>query len=128
MFKRQDKNEARKIRHARVRRKIAGTAERPRLCVYRSLKHIYAQLIDDNKGATLVSASTMDEGIRKAIESAEGDKKNDKKTVAKTVGKEIARRAIEAGYPRVVFDRAGYMYTGRVAELAAGAREGGLEF
>jgi len=124
MFKRQDKNEARKIRHARVRRKISGTAKRPRLCVFRSLKHIYVQLIDDDKGVTLVSASTLEGIIRKELEGAEGDKKS----AAKLVGKEIGKRAIAAGYPHVVFDRAGYMYTGRVAELATGAREAGLDF
>jgi large subunit ribosomal protein L18 len=121
MFNRQDKNEIRKIRHERVRRKISGTSERPRLSVYRSLKHIYAQLIDDSKGVTLVSASTVDAEVRKALEG-------DKKSEAAAVGKEIAKRAISAGYKNVVFDRGGYVYTGRVAEVAKGAREAGLDF
>ncbi|MDR1599952.1 MAG: 50S ribosomal protein L18 [Oscillospiraceae bacterium] len=122
MFERQDKNELRKARHARVRKKISGTPERPRLCVYRSLKHIYAQLIDDSKGVTLASASTV-EG---AVSAAAGE--SDKKGAAKIVGKTLAERAIAAGYKGVVFDRGGYVYTGRVAELASGAREAGLEF
>ncbi|MCI5546809.1 MAG: 50S ribosomal protein L18 [Clostridiales bacterium] len=122
MFKKQDRNEIRVIRHARVRKKISGTTERPRLCVYRSNAHIYAQIIDDAKGMTLVAASTVEKDLAAQIGEM------DKKGAAKLVGKTIAERAEAAGIKTVVFDRGGYIYTGRVAELAAGAREGGLDF
>ena len=122
MFKTQDRNEIRVIRHARVRKKISGTTERPRLCVYRSNAHIYAQIIDDAKGMTLVAASTVEKDLAAQIGEM------DKKGAAKLVGKTIAERAEAAGIKTVVFDRGGYIYTGRVAELAAGAREGGLDF
>ena len=122
MFKKRDRNEVRVIRHARVRKKISGTPEMPRLCVYRSNKSIYAQVIDDTKGVTLVSASTLDPQIKGQL----GDV--DKKGAAKLVGKLIGERALNAGLKNVVFDRGGYIYTGRVAELAAGAREAGLNF
>ena len=122
MFNKRDRNEVRKIRHARVRKKISGTPARPRLCVYRSNLHIYAQIIDDVAGNTLVAASTVEKDI--AAQIAECDKKG----AAKIVGKIVAERAIEAGIKEVVFDRGGYIYTGRVAELAARAREGGLDF
>ena len=122
MFKKRDRNEVRVIRHARVRRKISGTPEMPRLSVYRSNKSIYAQIIDDTKGVTLVSASTLDPQIKGQL----GDV--DKKGAAKLVGKLIGERALNAGLKNVVFDRGGYIYTGRVAELAAGAREAGLNF
>ena len=122
MFNKRDRNEVRKIRHERVRKKISGTAERPRLCVYRSNAHIYAQIIDDVAGNTLVSASTVEKEI--ASQLAEVDKKG----AGKVVGKVIAERAAEKGIKEVVFDRGGYIYTGRVAALAEGAREGGLDF
>ena len=122
MFNKRDRNEVRKIRHVRVRKKISGTPARPRLCVYRSNLHIYAQIIDDVAGNTLVAASTVEKEI--AAQIAECDKKG----AAKIVGKIVAERAIEAGIKEVVFARGGYIYTGRVAELAAGAREGGLDF
>ena len=122
MFKKQDRNEIRVIRHARVRKKISGTTERPRLCVYRSNAHIYAQIIDDAKGMTLVAASTVEKDLAAQIGEM------DKKGAAKLVGKIVAERAEAAGIKTVVFDRGGYIYTGRVAELAAGAREGGLDF
>ncbi len=122
MFNKRDRNEVRKIRHERVRKKISGTPERPRLCVYRSNKHIYAQVIDDVAGNTLAAASTVEKEI--ASQLGEVDKKGE----AKLVGKIVAERAIKAGIKEVVFDRGGYIYTGRVAELAAGAREGGLDF
>ena len=122
MFKKRDKNEVRKIRHARVRVKVSGTPETPRLCVFRSLKHIYAQLIDDTKGVTLVSASTLDPAVRGQIAEV------DKKGAAKLVGKTIGERAMQAGFKSVVFDRGGYVYTGRVQAVAEGAREAGLEF
>ena len=122
MFKTRDRNTDRQIRHARVRKKISGTPDMPRLCVYRSLNNIYAQVIDDTKGVTLAAASTQEKSIM------EQTKDTDKKGAAKIVGKLIAERASEAGIKQVVFDRGGYVYTGRVAELAAGAREAGLEF
>ena len=122
MFKKRGRNEVRVIRHERVRKKISGTPARPRLCVYRSLNHIYAQIIDDTVGNTLVAAST----VEKEIASQLGEV--DKKGASKIVGKVIAQRALEKGIKEVVFDRGGYIYTGRVAELAAGAREGGLDF
>ena len=122
MFKKRDRNEIRVIRHARVRKKISGTSEMPRLSVYRSLNHIYAQIIDDTKGVTLVSASTVDPALKGNLADV------DKKGAAKKVGMLIGERAIQAGIKTVVFDRGGYVYTGRVAELAAGAREAGLDF
>lgn len=122
MFNKRDRNEVRKIRHERVRKKIGGTPARPRLCVYRSNQHIYAQIIDDVAGNTLVAASTVEKDI--ASQLAECDKKG----AAKIVGKAVAERAAAKGIKSVVFDRGGYIYTGRVAELAAGAREGGLDF
>lgn len=122
MFKKRDRNEMRLERHARVRKKISGTPEMPRLCVYRSLNHIYAQLIDDTKGITLVSASTVDPALKGQLDDV------DKKGAAAKVGKLVAERAMEKGIKDVVFDRGGYVYTGRVAQVAAGAREAGLNF
>jgi len=122
MFKKRDRNEVREIRHARVRKKISGTPEMPRLSVYRSNKHIQVQVIDDTKGITLVSASTMDPALKGQLDDV------DKKGAAKLVGKLVGERAIQAGIKNVVFDRGGYVYTGRVASVADGAREAGLEF
>ena len=122
MFKKRDRNEIRVIRHARVRKKISGTPDMPRLSVYRSNKHIQAQIIDDTKGVTLVSASTLDASLKGQLDEV------DKKGAAKLVGKLIGERAVQAGIKTVVFDRGGYVYTGRVAEVAEGAREAGLEF
>ncbi len=122
MFKKRDRNEVRVIRHARVRKKISGTPEMPRLCVYRSNKYIYAQVIDDTKGVTLVQASSLDPALKGQLEEV------DKSGEAKLVGKLVAERAKQAGIDQVVFDRGGYVYTGRVAALATGAREAGLEF
>jgi len=122
MFKKRDRNEIRVIRHERVRKKISGTSERPRLCVYRSNSHIYAQIIDDTVGNTLAAASTVEKEIAAQIGEM------DKKGAANLIGKIVAERALAAGIKTVVFDRGGYIYTGRVAELAAGAREGGLDF
>ena len=119
MVSRKDSNEARLKRHKRVRAKISGTAERPRLCVYRSNANISAQIIDDVAGVTLVSASTLEK-------SFEGLGSN--KAAARVVGKTIAERAVAKGITEVVFDRGGYLYHGRVSELAEGAREGGLKF
>jgi large subunit ribosomal protein L18 len=111
---------ARNRRHLRVRKKVKGTPERPRLVVTRSSKHIFAQIIDDTIGHTLVAASTLDASLR----TAEGDKT----AKARKVGELLAGRAKEAGIGPVVFDRGGYRYHGRIAALADGAREGGLEF
>ena len=122
MFKKRDRNEIREIRHARVRRKISGTPDMPRLSVYRSNKHIQAQLIDDVAGRTLCAASTLEKDIQDQLNEL------DKKGAAKLVGKLIGERAVQAGIQAVVFDRGGYVYTGRVAEVAAGAREAGLDF
>lgn len=119
MIKNKDKNKARIKRHYRVRKNISGTAERPRLNVFRSLNHIYAQVIDDTKGVTLVAASSLDKGFEGYGGNVEG---------AKAVGKAVAEKALAAGIKSVVFDRGGYVYHGRVAALAEGAREGGLEF
>lgn len=119
MVSKKDKNQQRLKRHARVRSKISGTAERPRLAVYRSNANIYAQIIDDVKGVTLVSASSIEAGF-------EGIGSN--KEAAKKVGTRIAEKALAAGIETVVFDRGGYIYHGRVSELAAGAREAGLKF
>ncbi len=122
MITKKDKNQLRLDRHVRVRRKISGTAECPRLNVYRSTNHIYAQIIDDVTGTTLASASTVEAAIR--AEVAEMSKSE----AAKAVGKAVAERAKNQGITAVVFDRGGYLYTGRVAALAEGAREAGLEF
>jgi large subunit ribosomal protein L18 len=119
MIKRADSNKARAKRHARVRAKISGTPECPRLNVFRSAKHIYAQLIDDVNGVTLASASTMD----KEFEGAGGNTE-----AARKVGQMIAKRALDKDIKDDVFDRGGYIYHGRVKELAEGAREGGLNF
>ena len=119
MFSKRDRNEVRKIRHERVRKKVSGTAARPRLCVYRSLKHIYAQIIDDVNGVTLASASSLSKDF-----DADGGNKDG----AKKVGEQIAKNALAKGIKNVVFDRGGYLYHGRVKELADGAREGGLSF
>ena len=122
MFSKIDKNAVRKVRHHRQRRDLNGTSERPRLNVYRSTNHIYAQVIDDTTGNTLVAASTLDAEIKAEL--------NDKtKTEAsKLVGKLVGQRALEKGVKKVVFDRGGYLYTGRVAAVAEGAREAGLDF
>ncbi len=119
MVTKKDKNAQRVKRHLRVRAKISGTAAMPRLCVYRSNANITAQIIDDVAGVTLVSASTLEA-------SFEGNGGN--KAAAKQVGLTVAERALEKGISAVVFDRGGYLYHGRVSELAEGAREGGLKF
>ena len=117
-----DKNADRVQRHARVRKKITGTAEMPRFNVYRSLNHIYVQVIDDVKGVTLVSASTMEKAVKEQI------KDMTKTEAAKVVGAAAAKKALAAGIETVVFDRGGYIYTGRVKGVADGAREAGLKF
>lgn len=113
---------ARKRRHRRVRKKISGTAERPRLNVFRSLRHIYAQIIDDDRGRTVVAASTQDPALRDQLAGL------DKTAQAKVVGQALAERAQAKSVRQVIFDRGGYKYHGRVKALADGAREGGLEF
>ena len=122
MIHRKDSNKLRQRRHRRVRGKISGTAERPRLCVYRSLANIYAQVIDDEVGHTLAAASTLDAEVKAQLEG------KNKKEAANLVGEIVARRALDKGVKEVVFDRGGYLYTGRVAEVAEGARKAGLEF
>ena len=115
-----DKNETRQKRHLRVRNRVAGTAQRPRLNVFRSLAHIYAQVIDDEKGMTLAAASSLDKDF--------SGKNGGNIAAAKAVGAAIAKKALEKGISEVVFDRGGYIYHGRVAALAEAAREGGLKF
>ncbi|MDY2841675.1 MAG: 50S ribosomal protein L18 [Candidatus Borkfalkiaceae bacterium] len=117
-----NKNQDRLKRHKRVRAKIKGTAETPRLSVYRSLNHIYVQIIDDVKGNTLVTASTLDKEIKGSLDG------KDKKAQAFAVGELAAKKAAAKKITSVVFDRGGYLYTGRVAALADGARKGGLQF
>ncbi len=119
MIKKPDSNKARLKRHGRIRNKISGTAECPRLNVFRSAKHIYAQIIDDVAGVTLASASTVEKDFT-------GNGGN--KEAARIVGKNLAQKAKAKGIEQVVFDRGGYIYHGRVKELAEGAREGGLKF
>ncbi|AOZ93373.1 50S ribosomal protein L18 [Paenibacillus crassostreae] len=122
MITKQDKNKARVRRHLRVRKRITGTAERPRLNVFRSSKHIYAQLIDDVAGVTLVSASTLDKELSEGITNGANVES------ARKVGELVAKRAKDKGHASVVFDRGGYLYHGRIQALADAAREAGLEF
>lgn len=122
MISKIDKNAERIKRHKRIRNKLSGTQERPRLCVYRSDKHIYAQIVDDVTRTTLAAASTVEKEIAAEVKDL------NKTEAAKVVGKAVASKAVAAGITEVVFDRGGYLYTGRVASLADGAREGGLKF
>jgi len=122
MISKQNKNQIRKSRHLRVRNKVFGTAETPRLAVYRSLNGIYAQIIDDTKGVTLAQASTLDKDLASKL------KGKNRKEQAGVVGAEIAKRALKKKIKNVVFDRGGYLYAGRVQALADAAREAGLEF
>jgi large subunit ribosomal protein L18 len=122
LLQKPDKNIARKKRHTRVRKHLSGTQQRPRLNVFRSLNHIYAQIINDETGTTLVSASTMDKEVSATLNY--GGNIN----AAQVVGKLVAERAVAKGISKVVFDRGGYLYHGRVAALAAAAREAGLDF
>ena len=121
MLRKEDKNQARQKRHLRVRNHVSGTAEKPRLNVFRSLSNIYAQVIDDAKGRTLVSASTMEQAFKDL-------KGTGNQEAAKAVGKLIAERALAQGISAVVFDRGGHVYHGRVKALAEAAREAGLKF
>ena len=122
MLKKADKNANRLQRHKRVRRKISGTTQRPRLCVFRSSNNIYAQIIDDANRVTLAAASSLDAEVKGAVNHG-GNKE-----AAKIVGAMIAKKAIEKGITEVVFDRGGYLYHGRVQDLAEAAREAGLKF
>jgi len=132
--KEREKRIARKRRHLRVRKKVWGTAERPRLNIFRSLNHIYAQIIDDDAGRTLVSASSLKMNVSGPKVDEEGEKGKKKKPEgikmlrARAVGKAIAEAALEKGIKKVTFDRGGYLYHGRVAALAEAARKAGLEF
>ena len=119
MIKKVSKNDARKVRHERITNKVFGTSECPRLCVFRSNTNIYAQIIDDEKGSTLVSASSLDKDLKINNLNVEA---------AALVGTSIAKKAKKAGISKVVFDRGGYMYHGKIKALAEAARENGLEF
>ena len=121
MFKRPDSRGLRQKRHRRIRRYLSGTSQRPRLAVFRSLEHIYGQIIDDTAGRTLVAASDIEASLRNGERGTKSDR-------AKQVGQLLAERAKEKGITAVVFDRGGFLYHGRVKALADGAREGGLEF
>ena len=121
MIKKRSRNTMRELRHDRLRRRVSGTAARPRLSVFGSLKHIYAQIIDDEKGATLVAASTMEKTLKDLKSVGNQD-------AAKAVGKLIAERALAQGVSEVVFDRGGHVYHGRIKALADAAREAGLKF
>jgi large subunit ribosomal protein L18 len=123
MYRRPKRSEARTRRHVRLRKKVSGTTERPRLSVFRSLHHIYAQIIDDIQGVTLVSASTVEPEIQKQISKNGGNV-----AAAKLIGTTIAQKALGKGIKQVVFDRGGQIYHGRVKALATAARESGLEF
>jgi len=122
MINMKDKNAERVKRHARIRNKISGTAERPRLCVYKSLTKIYAQIIDDVKGVTIAAASSLDKDLADALKGL------NKTEQAKLVGEAVAKKALKKKVKTVVFDRSGYVYTGRVEALAEGARNAGLAF
>ena len=122
MINKIDKNEIRKRKHLRVRKNVSGTTERPRLCVYRSNSHIYAQIIDDTNGTTLAAASSLDKDVKSQVANGGNIE------AAKEVGKLIASRASDKNITAVVFDRGGYIYHGRVQALADAAREAGLEF
>ena len=121
LIKKKSRNKLRLGKHQRIRRKLSGTEETPRLCIYKSLNHIYAQIIDDQKGVTLVAASTLDKELSDLPSSTNVE-------AAKEVGSRIAARAQEKGITNVVFDRSGYKYHGRVAALADAARQKGLQF
>ena len=122
MFKKENKNEVRKAKHSRIRHTLSGSADMPRLNVYRSLKEISAQLINDREGRTLCSASSQEKALAKALEG------KTKVEQAQVVGTAIAEKALKLGIKKVVFDRSGYIYTGRIKSLADGARAAGLDF
>ena len=122
MIKKIDKNSVREAKHKRIRATLSGTTERPRLCVYRSLVNIYAQVIDDTKGVTICSSSTEEKGMDKMVAG------KTKMEQAYIIGQEVAKKAIKKGVKEVVFDRAGYIYTWRIQKVAEGARDAGLNF
>jgi len=122
MIKKTSRNEARMARHARIRSKVSGTSELPRLCVFRSLKNISVQIIDDVKGVTLVSASTIEKELNKTLENKTRQEK------AFVIGQTVANRAKEKGITTIVFDRGGYLFSGCVKQVADGAKDAGLEF
>ncbi len=122
MISNRSRNEMRELRHRRLRKHVAGTDARPRLSVFRSLKHIYAQIIDDEKGRTIVAASTLDEAVKGTL------KNSGNQEAAKSVGKLVAEKALAQGISSVVFDRGGHIFHGRVKVLADAAREAGLKF
>ncbi len=122
MISKKDKNQERQRRHERVRKTVSGTSTRPRLCIYRSVSNIYAQIIDDTLGVTLVSASSLEKSLKAQVAG------KTKMEQAEIVGAEIAKRAIEKGIKQVVCDRGGYLYTGRVKKLTDSARTAGLDF
>ena len=122
MIKKTDKNKKRKERHSRIRNKISGTPERPRMNVFKSSKNIYVQIIDDMKGNTIVSSSSIDKDIAQDINGL------NKTDIAKLVGQNVAKKALEKGVSEVVFDRGGYIFHGRIKSLADSARESGLRF
>ena len=122
MISKVSRAEVRSEKHRRLRRYLNGTAERPRMSVFRSNNHMYVQLIDDVEGKTLLAASTLDKDVKAELE------KTNNKEAAAYLGTVIGKKAVEAGFKAVVFDRSGYLYTGRVKELAEGARSAGLEF
>ncbi len=122
MIKKSRINQRRRIK-TRIRKTLSGTSARPRLTVYRSLNHLYAQIVDDEQAKTIVAASTVSKELKEALQAVKGRKER-----AKRVGMEVAKRAVEKNIKRVVFDRNGYLYHGVVKSLADGAREGGLEF
>lgn len=122
MAKKVDRNEHRRLRHLRIRRRMVASADRPRLSVFRSLQHIYAQIIDDTQGLTLAAASTLDPEVRAVLKSKK------KAEAGQLVGQLIAKRALEKGVTKVLFDRAGYKYHGRIKALADAARQAGLQF
>lgn len=122
MYKKVNRNQERLVRHKRIRKKVFGTAERPRLCVFKSLKYIYAQLINDENGTTIASASSLEPEVKSRVSSSKSIE------ASKMVGTLVAQRALEKGINKVVFDRGGYPYHGRIKELADAARQAGLEF
>jgi large subunit ribosomal protein L18 len=119
----QERRRGRALRHRRIRRRVRGSAEQPRLAIFRSLKHVYAQLIDDDQSATLCAVSSLEAQAREALSSEKAKLKQ-----TRILGKMLAERAKEKGISRVAFDRGGYLYHGHIKELAEGAREGGLKF
>lgn len=123
MITRTDRKASRRKRHLRIRKRIAGSSERPRLAIFRSMNHIYAQIIDDQKGTTLAAASTLDAEVKGKVGGHGGNV-----AAAKEVGSAIAKRALDKGIKSVIFDRGGHIYHGRVSALAEAAREAGLEF